>query len=886
LPFGVAPRPLDTTWTSPPLPGGGWYRFALRGVDHWGNEEKNTSAVVSVFVPQSPASFIRDWLLLGPISNTNTATLTTHDYTIMGEAHLDPFAGQAEGTHRWRRAWTPSDLEEYLPSVDADMMDLGHLLCNPSLCASYAFTRVFVPSRTVCDLRVWYDDDCRIWLNGLEVYAAGYTPSEVPIAVVLQAGWNRLCLKVCNYWYDYSFTARFCDAQGGAVPGMVWSVDAPGSSPVAGITRTELVFNDVHIGQNTSLAVNVLNRGTGTLAVSKVEIRGESASEFRCSPQRLDLAAGAGSQVLVSFSPTTVGAKSAELVASTNDPNLPTFTVALSGLGRNNALYVNDNSSSGDVFTTALGNDQNSGLTPASPLRRLSTVIERFALQDGDVIYLDTGHYVESANVFSTDHGFTVRGAGQDLTVIDGGGVTPCLVFNAVTDANVEQLTLQNGKGLPFEDGTRGGALFAQGSRILVRDAVLQNSTAKWGGGAFLDGGDVKLLNVTVRGNTADGEGGGVYFGSAGTMQDCVVTSNQAEDGGGLYFPIYGNGGVVENPILLNVTVSGNTADSDGGGVYFGSAGTMQNCVVTSNQAECGGGIFFPVYGNGGVVENSMVSLNVANSNGGGLFFLCGGLAKNCEIHGNRANAGGGAAYFYGDGGVLENSMVSRNVADSGGGLLFCFGGLAKNCEIHGNRADASGGAAYFYGDGGVLENSMVSRNVANSGGGLLFSYGGLTQNCTVVGNLARSNGGGAYCASGGTVGSTILYSNRASNGSDYFNDGQGWSYSYCRASPRIPSGPGNIEADPLFAASGYWDPNGTADALDDDLWVDGDYHLKSQAGRWDPKSGGWVQDVVTSPCIDTGDPKTPVGLEPAPNGNRINMGAYGGTAEASKSYP
>ena len=312
----------------------------------------------------------------------------------------------------------------------------------------------------------------------------------------------------------------------------------------------------------------------------------------------------------------------------------------------------------------------------------------------------------------------------------------------------------------------------------------------------------------------------------------------------------------------------------------------MQDCVVTSNQAEDGGGLYFPVYGNGGVVENSIVSLNVANSNGGGLFFLCGGLAKNCEIHGNRANAGGGAAYFYGDGGVLENSMVSRNVADSGGGLLFCFGGLAKNCEIHGNRADASGGAAYFYGDGGVLENSMVSRNVANSGGGLLFSYGGLTQNCTVVGNLARSNGGGAYCASGGTVGSTILYSNRASNGSDYFNDGQGWSYSYCRASPRIPSGPGNIEADPLFAASGYWDPNGTADVLDDDLWVDGDYHLKSQAGRWDPKSGGWVQDVVTSPCIDTGDPKTPVGLEPAPNGNRINMGAYGGTAEASKSYP
>ena len=63
-----------------------------------------------------------------------------------------------------------------------------------------------------------------------------------------------------------------------------------------------------------------------------------------------------------------------------------------------------------------------------------------------------------------------------------------------------------------------------------------------------------------------------------------------------------------------------------------------------------------------------------------------------------------------------------------------------------------------------------------------------------------------------------------------------------------------------------------------------GDYHLKSQAGRWEPVSEIWVDDEVTSPCIDAGNPGCPVGDEPAPNGNRINMGAYGGTAEASKS--
>ena len=95
----------------------------------------------------------------------------------------------------------------------------------------------------------------------------------------------------------------------------------------------------------------------------------------------------------------------------------------------------------------------------------------------------------------------------------------------------------------------------------------------------------------------------------------------------------------------------------------------------------------------------------------------------------------------------------------------------------------------------------------------------------------------------------------------------------------------GNIDADPLFADPGYWDPNGTADDPTDDFWVDGDYHLKSQAGRWDEDEGRWTKDEVTSPCIDSGNPLSPIGFEPFPNGGIINMGAYGGTAEASKSY-
>jgi hypothetical protein len=80
--------------------------------------------------------------------------------------------------------------------------------------------------------------------------------------------------------------------------------------------------------------------------------------------------------------------------------------------------------------------------------------------------------------------------------------------------------------------------------------------------------------------------------------------------------------------------------------------------------------------------------------------------------------------------------------------------------------------------------------------------------------------------------------------------------------------GAGNIDVNPCFA-----DPENE------------DFHLKLQAGRWDSHSQTWVQDDVTSPCIDAGDPMSPIGWESFPNGGFVNVGAYGGTAKASKTY-
>ena len=87
------------------------------------------------------------------------------------------------------------------------------------------------------------------------------------------------------------------------------------------------------------------------------------------------------------------------------------------------------------------------------------------------------------------------------------------------------------------------------------------------------------------------------------------------------------------------------------------------------------------------------------------------------------------------------------------------------------------------------------------------------------------------------------------------------------RYSLTTEEGEGNIFADPLFV-----DPD------------NGDYHLRSERGRYWPEHNVWVLDNATSPCVDAGDPMDDPSNEPIPNGGFINMGTYGGTRYASMS--
>jgi hypothetical protein len=198
-----------------------------------------------------------------------------------------------------------------------------------------------------------------------------------------------------------------------------------------------------------------------------------------------------------------------------------------------------------------------------------------------------------------------------------------------------------------------------------------------------------------------------------------------------------------------------------------------------------------------------------------------------------------------------------------------------------------------------VLNNYGTFRNCLVTGNRKVAFYSGYPtlENCTVADN--QGVGVDAILA---TIANSILYfNNEAAGGVNLrvekatspvtYSDVQGgW------------EGEGNIDVDPLFVARGQWVPTG--DVRTDvgnrvsiqpgvPVWAAGDYHLKSQGWSWNGLLGIWAWDDVTSPCIDAGDPSLPIGDEPpcavgdplsdrASVNTRIDMGAYGGTAEAS----
>jgi len=255
--------------------------------------------------------------------------------------------------------------------------------------------------------------------------------------------------------------------------------------------------------------------------------------------------------------------------------------------------------------------------------------------------------------------------------------------------------------------------------------------------------------------------------------------------------------------------------------------------------------------------DPAVVAATIINGDGRAVSFASGETAD-CVLSGFTITGAGRGVYGTNNSvPKIDKCTITDNI---GSGIELYKGGnpTLNRCTIIANGGSGIQmrplkAGRYTYYNNPVLNNCIVADN---KGYGLLKGVLTIT-NCTIAGNLKSGIQDSVL-----TMTNSIVYFN-ADGGAQIANITGTVTYSNIQGS--YP-GDGNIDADPRFADS-----------------AGSDYHLQSRAGRWQPDSEAWITDDVTSPCIDAGDPAGPIGLEPEPNGGIINIGAYGGTAQASK---
>jgi hypothetical protein len=198
------------------------------------------------------------------------------------------------------------------------------------------------------------------------------------------------------------------------------------------------------------------------------------------------------------------------------------------------------------------------------------------AAPPGATITVCPGTYQETVIV---DRPLTLLGAGQDKTFLDGGGVGTPLLIKQV-DVTISGFTFQNGEAEHnvLGNGVCGGALAIRYSAdpmiVAVTDCTFTDNHGQYGGAICYDGSNntdtskLVLDGVTITNNSADVNGGGIFSYSPTTMTDTTIVENTAGgQGGGMYFSYC-------DSTITGGTVKRNTAD-EGGGMFLQSPVTV-----------------------------------------------------------------------------------------------------------------------------------------------------------------------------------------------------------------------------------------------------------------------------------------------------------------------
>jgi len=334
--------------------------------------------------------------------------------------------------------------------------------------------------------------------------------------------------------------------------------------------------------------------------------------------------------------------------------------------------------------------------------------------------------------------------------------------------------------------------------------------------------------------------------------------------------------------IANSVFADNGRPDVTGGGAFIDNASVkISRTVFRGNRGENGAAIAHRGDAATIAIEGSLFERNIGHSDHGGALNLSSmssriirSTFRSNEIGKTVGYGWGGAVIIYKAGAAparadFAYNVFTDNLASIGGAVFIDEGASAtmshdllyRNRSI-GENGVARGAALYVDGAGDPGEGSRLVADhltIANNNHG-------------EDGTVSESRGGGVYLESYSSA--TFTNSIFSNNGNEaLFGDPTcSISVSYS-ISQRTCAGTSSCTI-----GAGVFEP-ASVEFVDE---AADDYHEKSTAGHF--SKGTWVSDSVSSPAIDRADPAVSAANEPAPNGTRANLGAFGRTTEASKS--
>lgn len=293
------------------------------------------------------------------------------------------------------------------------------------------------------------------------------------------------------------------------------------------------------------------------------------------------------------------------------------------------------------------------------------------------------------------------------------------------------------------------------------------NSAPAHGAGIYAPAAGIVVRNCRFENNyaSANSQGGGLWLGPSGTVENCTFSRNRADNGGGLF--------ASNDLVLVGCTFTGNWVSAgSGGGAYATGNATVTNCDFIANQAGTGtssqGGGGFCTWSSSAttLVTRCRFRRNDSKEQGGAITLRAGGTIEACVFLANTATNEGGAVYLDHTNCIIQNCELSQNVSLAGGGAIYGRS-LVADCRVVSNRAANGGG---LYGLNTMrIERTLVQSNLANNGGGVYGSGAVIARNALVADNTATTRGGGVYLSSGALLENCTVAANSATSAAGFY---------------------------------------------------------------------------------------------------------------------